>query len=105
MERPAFQESVRAFVASAGLDTPAPGRVLDLVSEVGELAKEAVKATDYGRESFRVPDGWEDEVGDVFFSLVCLANETGVDLERALGGALRKYQERIGQTGQPDSGS
>ena len=105
MERPAFQESVRSFIASAGLDTPAPGRVLDLVSEVGELAKEAVKATDYGRESFRVPDGWEDEVGDVFFSLVCLANETGVDLERALAGALRKYEQRLAKTGQPDSGS
>ena len=34
-------------------------------------------------------------MGDIFYSLLSLANETEVDLEDALGGALKKYAKRI----------
>lgn len=34
-------------------------------------------------------------MGDVFFSLICAANATGVDLEEALRKALAKYRARI----------
>ena len=76
------------------LEAPVHARTLDLTSEVGELAKEALKGTEYGREEFNPPRGWENELGDVFFSLLCLANSTGVELETALEGALRKYRGR-----------
>ena len=90
-EMATLQRIVASFVEEAGIEAPVHARLLDLVSEVGELSKEALEATGYGRNSFHPPDGWAGELGDVFFALVCLANDTGVDLEAALDGALGKY--------------
>jgi len=94
-EMATLQRTVASFVEEAKIEAPVAARLLDLLSEVGELSKEALKATDYGRDSFRPPDGWAGELGDIFFALVCLANSTGVDLEAALDGALGKYRERL----------
>lgn len=102
---PEFQRKVADFVSNRGLGTTPHARLLDLSSEIGELAKEALKATDYGREPFEDPtDDWEDEMGDVFFSLACLANSTGVDLEAALQSSLDKYKERLRREGNAGSG-
>lgn len=60
------------------------------------MAKEVLKGTGYGRRQFEPPHGWDDELGDVLFALVCLANSAGADLEAALDGALHKYQKRLG---------
>jgi NTP pyrophosphatase (non-canonical NTP hydrolase) len=98
-----FQRAVSRFVQSHGLEAPVHARVLDLVAEVGELAKEALKGAHYGREAFQPTPGWPGELGDAFFSLICLANSTGVDLESALTETLEKYRRRLAATG--DSGS
>jgi NTP pyrophosphatase (non-canonical NTP hydrolase) len=98
-----LQRTVADFVEEAGIETSVHARMLDLVSEVGELSKEALKATEYGHAPFDPPESWTDEVGDVLFALVCLANSTGVDLEGSLHGALSKYRERISL--QDDAGS
>ncbi len=69
------------------------------------MSKEYLKGTDYGREPFEEPtDGWQDELGDVLFSLVCLANSTDVNLEAALQTALNKYEERLRLEGDAGSG-
>jgi NTP pyrophosphatase (non-canonical NTP hydrolase) len=94
-EMSTLQRSVVSFVGETGIEAPVHARLLDLISEVGELSKEALKATDYGHAPFNPPDGWTGELGDVFFSLICLANSTDVDLEAALNGALDKYRERM----------
>lgn len=99
-----LQLRVSEFVDEHGLEAPTHVRTLDLTSEVGELAKEVLKSTKYGRRKFEPPQGWEDELGDVFFALVCLANSTGVDLETALEGALRKYRGRIESRSDAGSG-
>ena len=97
---PEFQQAVANFVADHGLEAPAHTRLLDLSSEVGELSKEYLKSTDYGRKPFGKPAaGWQDELGDVLFSLVCLANTTGVNLETVLQRALDKYDERFRRAG------
>ena len=88
-----MQGSVAAFVEEHGL-----------VSEVGELAKEILEGTAYGRAPFEVPEGWTGELGDALFALVCLANSTGVDLEAALNAALEKYRERLAFGGDAGSG-
>jgi NTP pyrophosphatase (non-canonical NTP hydrolase) len=75
---------VASFVEDEGIEAPVEARLLDLASEVGELSKEALKATNYGRAPFHPSGGWASELGDVLFVLVCLANSTGVDLEAAL---------------------
>jgi NTP pyrophosphatase (non-canonical NTP hydrolase) len=101
---PAYQERVASFVDMHALRAGAEARLLDLVSEVGEVAKEALKATRYGEEPFAVSEGWEGELADVFFSLICLANATNVDLDRALEGALEKYGQRLAGRGDAGSG-
>jgi NTP pyrophosphatase (non-canonical NTP hydrolase) len=55
-----------------------------LTEEVGELAR--IMARKYGDQSFKPgenADGLADEMADVLWVLICLANQTGVDLEEA----------------------
>lgn len=104
MTLPAMQRRVADFTASAGIDTDVPYRVLDLASETGELAKEVLKATAYGREPFLPIAGWSGELADTLFALLCLANSTGVDLEVALDDALAKYAARLAASGEAGSG-
>ena len=55
-----------------------------LTEEVGELAR--VMARRYGDQSFKAGEGSDlaDEMADVLWVLVCLANQTGVDLTTAV---------------------
>lgn len=66
-----------------------------LVEEVGELAREINHR--YGTKP-RKPDEPEQELAtelaDVLFVVVAIANEQGIDLERALGDVLEKYRVR-----------
>jgi len=100
---PAFQIRTAAFVERNHLSAPLETRLLDLSSEVGELCKEVLKATKYGRTRFHRSEEWENELGDVMFALVCLANDTGVNLEASLSNAIHKYEQRIAEKG--DAGS
>ena len=101
---PPFQQRVADFVDAHDLRSSAEARVLDIVSEIGEVAKVALKSTKYGREPFAPGADWDDEVADLFFSVVCLANSTAVDLEKALDAALAKYAARIAEHGRAGSG-
>lgn len=94
-EFPAFQQNVASFVETYGLEAPVQALTLDLASEVGELAKEVLKGTRYGRWQFEPPQRWGNELGGVFFALIYLANGTGVDLKAALDGVLQKYRGRL----------
>ncbi len=56
-----------------------------LMEEVGELAR--IIARKYGEQSFKKSDekyDLADEMADVMFVLVCLANQTGIDLTEAI---------------------
>jgi NTP pyrophosphatase (non-canonical NTP hydrolase) len=56
-----------------------------LTEEVGEVAR--IIARQYGEQSFKASDkdkNLADELADVLFVLICLANQTGVDLTDAL---------------------
>ncbi len=99
-----LQTTVADFVAAHGLETPICARLLDLVSEVGEVAKETLKGSAYGQVPFECPPGWASELGDVLFSLFCLANSTGVDLDAELVAALGRYSERLARSGDAGSG-
>jgi len=65
-----------------------------LTEEVGELAK--VMARKYGEQSFKEgeKDNLEDEMADVLWVLICLANQTGVDLTKALEKNIEKKTNR-----------
>jgi NTP pyrophosphatase (non-canonical NTP hydrolase) len=56
-----------------------------LMEEVGEVAR--IMARKYGEQSFKKSDeevNLPDEMADVLFVLICLANQTGIDLTEAL---------------------
>ena len=62
-----------------------------LTEEVGELA--SIMARKYGDQSFKESDKEKnlgDEMADVFWVLICLANQTGVDLTKALAANIEK---------------
>ena len=66
-----------------------------LTEEVGEVAR--IIARQYGEQSFKETDRNKDlgdELADVLFVLICLANQTGVDLEEALRKNLEKKTTR-----------
>ena len=66
-----------------------------LTEEVGEVAR--IIARRYGDQSFKESDKDKDlgdELADVMFVLICLANQTGIDLEDALQRNLDKKTKR-----------
>ena len=66
-----------------------------LMEEVGEVAR--IMARQYGEQSFKKSDteiNLADEMADVLFVLICLANQTGVDLTEALQKNLEKKSIR-----------
>jgi NTP pyrophosphatase (non-canonical NTP hydrolase) len=66
-----------------------------LMEEVGEVAR--IMARRYGDQSFKESDkeiDLADEMADVLFVLICLANQTGIDLTEALQKNLDKKTKR-----------
>jgi len=66
-----------------------------LVEEVGELSR--IIARKYGEQSFKASEEnlkLSEEMADVLFVLICLANQTGVDLTAALSESLDKKTKR-----------
>ena len=73
-----------------------------LTEEVGEVAR--LMSRLYGEQSFKnksdeetAKDKLADEMADVLFVLVCLANQTGVDLTKAVEKNLEKKTKRDAQ--------
>lgn len=66
-----------------------------LMEEVGEVAR--IMSRKYGEQSFKESDkkvDLGDEMADVLFVLICLANQTGIDLTEALQKNLDKKTRR-----------
>jgi NTP pyrophosphatase (non-canonical NTP hydrolase) len=66
-----------------------------LTEEVGEVAR--IIARQYGEQSFKASDKGKqlaDELADVLFVVICLANQTGINLTEALQNNLDKKTKR-----------
>lgn len=65
-----------------------------LTEEVGELAR--VMARKYGDQSFKSgeKDNLDEEIADVFWVLLCIANQTGTDLTQAFARSIEKKTKR-----------
>lgn len=83
---------------------PVYARILDIQSELGELAKEYLKHSRYGTVDFDLQNEYKMEYGDVLYSLLSLANEINIDCEECLNMALKKYQERLNKNNSMASG-
>ncbi len=69
-----------------------------LTEEVGEVAR--IISRTYGEQSFKASDEGKqlaDELADVLFVVICLANQTGIDLTEAFKKNLDKKSRRDGQ--------
>src|SRR5580765_6998466 len=69
-----------------------------LTEEVGEVAR--IIARQYGEQSFKESDkekNLADELADVLFVLICIANQTGIDLTEALARNIAKKTSRDSQ--------
>jgi NTP pyrophosphatase (non-canonical NTP hydrolase) len=98
-----WQERVAAFVRCHALLHDPATHVLDLASEVGEVAKEVLMATGYGQRAPQFHPQLADELGDALYSLLALAEACGVDAGSALDAALKKYERRLAEQGETGS--
>src|SRR3978361_679568 len=86
MELKAAQELVDNWIKTTGVRYFSElTNTAILMEEVGEVAR--IMARQYGEQSFKKSDtevNLADEMADVLFVLICLANQTGIDLTDAL---------------------
>ena len=90
------QQTVDQWINSVGVRyfNPLTNTAI-LMEEVGEVAR--IMAREYGEQSWKkdaVKEDLGDEMADVLFVLICLANQSGVDLEAALEKNLEKKTKR-----------
>ena len=86
--------------------TPMPvyARLLDIQSEMGELAKEYLKSSKYGTNDFSVTEDFKEEFGDVFYAILSLANELEINVEECVDVSLNKMKVRMEKKGTLGSG-
>ncbi|MFW5943501.1 MAG: nucleotide pyrophosphohydrolase [bacterium] len=91
-----YQETVDEWIRTIGVRYYSElTNTAVLMEEVGEVAR--LMARLYGEQSFKDESeehNLADEFADVLFVLVCLANQTGVDLTEAVQRNLQKKTER-----------
>lgn len=104
MDLSELQDIVNKFTKDKNMNSNVNIRMIDLTSEVGELSKEILKGTNYGSKQFEKTKEWNSEIGDVLFSLICIANETDTNLEDCLNFVLDKYEKRFASKGDFGSG-
>ena len=92
------QETVDQWIQTVGVRYFSElTNLAQLVEEVGEVAR--IISRTYGEQSNKPSDeggSLSDELADVMFVLICLANQTGVDLTEALNKNIEKKTRRDG---------
>jgi len=97
------QEKVRKFMQENNTNNPIEYRMLDLVDEIGEMSKEICKMSSYGTKEPKFREEIVSEIGDVFYSLITIANYYNIDLSEALDIVIEKYKKRIEKGGHAGS--
>ena len=96
MEIKEAQEKVDAWINATGVRYFSElTNMVILSEEVGELAR--IIARKYGDQSFKKSDeayDMADEMADILWVLMCLANQTGIDLTQALESNFKKKDLR-----------
>lgn len=91
-----YQETVETWIREVGVRYYSElTNTAVLMEEVGELAR--IMARQYGDQSWKATDAppdLADEMADVLFVLVCLANQCGVDLTAAVARNMAKKTDR-----------
>lgn len=88
-------ERAGSFATVHGLSLDPVVRLLDVVAELGELASETLKSSNYDPRALVVDERWREEFGDLVFALSCLAYGVGISVEDVLDEAIAKYVDRM----------
>lgn len=88
------QNEVSNLIKTCHLNNETNIRYIDLVSEVGELGKEILLASNYGTQKEKYTDNFSLEIGDVFFSLLCICESQRINLNESFSQVLDKYKAR-----------
>ena len=94
MTKQNWQTRATQFAQNHNLQHTPSVYALDLMSELGEVAKEILLATDYGQTTPQFDNKLADELGDALYSLCLLASAADIDLDAAFDATLLKYQQR-----------
>jgi NTP pyrophosphatase (non-canonical NTP hydrolase) len=92
---PAIQAFIDAWIARRGRYWSPLSQYARLAEEVGELGRELnFQFGDKPRAAKDAAGSIADELGDVLFIIVLLANYLGIDLASALSATVKKYEAR-----------
>lgn len=89
-------QPLREFIAQHHLETQPAYSLLDIMSELGEVAKELLQGTDYGRGSGTADaTRMREEIGDLMFAVAYLSTLYDVDPEAAMWESVHKFERRL----------
>ncbi len=74
-------------------------RMHDIVSEIGEMAKEIIKSQEYGNKDFELTDEMVLEYGDALYSMISFGLENNIDIKGTLNKIIEKYENRFAKKG------
>lgn len=93
------QKAVKDWTAEFGLKWSTYAAYCHLVEEVGELGEaitveQGERKTGSGEEGFADHSDMLEEVGDVLFCTIDMANRFGIDIEKCFSETLKRYDEK-----------
>lgn len=91
------QEQVKEFVAERNWETPASDILIHMIEELGEVARNVLKMKNYGGQhtTINLENNMDEELADVFYLLLKLANESNINLGIAFGKKMEKNSKRF----------
>ncbi|WP_367175970.1 nucleotide pyrophosphohydrolase [Haloarcula rubripromontorii] len=89
------QQQIADVLSQSDIDTPPAYRLLDVVTELGDIAATVNETTGYGTDSAALSVR-EEELGDALFALLALCVQLDIDADAALSSALMKYEGQSG---------
>lgn len=97
-----LQSKVALFNRELNMKLDSNLRILDLSSEIGEVCKLGFSD---GVGKTVTADKWQEELGDVLYSLLSLMRDFDIDADESLDFVLNKYSSRLAFRNSMDSGS
>lgn len=90
------QEIIRKFVEERSWERPSADTFIHLVEEIGEVGRNILIMKDYGGAHTKdKPVNMEEELADVLYLLLKLANENNVDLQNAFTSKVEKIRKKF----------
>jgi hypothetical protein len=84
---------------AAGLHAPVPTLLMELQTLLGGLSATVAAGSERGRRPFRPGPDWPDRLGELAYGVYLLADQTGVDLGRAVTATASAVRSRVSHHG------